>query len=429
LKPIDPGELEKTLEKAVGQLNHRAAEQARLGEMEVLVDEALPLLRERYLVRLMSAAPGEDEAAIAAHLKKLGIRADGPYFFAAVLSPYYRGEAMDDWAVQQIALENLLKQMSSAYRLTCVTQFDAQFRGIVLAQGARRENDDLEALLARARDKLQLNFQIDFCAGVGEGVERLSALHESYRSAVTALDYRAAYGRNNIVNIRDVLVMEPLRAENSSRELEGIVEAFRNANQTELLALVREYLNRALLSARGSALSVKRECVKLLSELLNNCGEVRHETEKLFSQEPYEAILRCEDPLSTQRKFLSLVEELLNSLGRMRAQRSRRVIEQAKAFIFERSADPELNLDAVSRAVGLSAAYFSSLFREETGQTFIGYLNAVRVEKAKQLLLAANSKIYEVALEVGYTNPSYFFEVFKKSTGMRPREFIDRALS
>ena len=246
---------------------------------------------------------------------------------------------------------------------------------------------------------------------------------------MTALDYRAAYGRNNIVNIRDVLVMEPLRAENSSRELEGIVEAFRNANQTELLALVREYLNRALLSARGSALSVKRECVKLLSELLNNCGEVRHETEKLFSQEPYEAILRCEDPLSTQRKFLSLVEELLNSLGRMRAQRSRRVIEQAKAFIFERSADPELNLDAVSRAVGLSAAYFSSLFREETGQTFIGYLNAVRVEKAKQLLLAANSKIYEVALEVGYTNPSYFFEVFKKSTGMRPREFIDRALS
>lgn len=53
------------------------------------------------------------------------------------------------------------------------------------------------------------------------------------------------------------------------------------------------------------------------------------------------------------------------------------------------------------------------------------YLNLVRIEQAKTLLRDSNMKIYQIALEVGYSNPSYFYEVFKKLTGKRPREYAE----
>lgn len=82
-------------------------------------------------------------------------------------------------------------------------------------------------------------------------------------------------------------------------------------------------------------------------------------------------------------------------------------------------------MSQVSEAIGLSAVYFCSLFKEETGFTFVEYLNMVRIEQAKELLRNSNMKIYQIALEAGYSNPSYFYEVFKKLTGKRPREYAE----
>jgi len=73
--------------------------------------------------------------------------------------------------------------------------------------------------------------------------------------------------------------------------------------------------------------------------------------------------------------------------------------------------------------VGLSTAYFCNLFKEETHQTFTEYLNAERIRHAKTLLTETDSTTEAVALAVGFNNPSYFFEVFKRLTGERPRRY------
>jgi len=77
----------------------------------------------------------------------------------------------------------------------------------------------------------------------------------------------------------------------------------------------------------------------------------------------------------------------------------------------------------VSESIGLSSVYFCSLFKREVGLSFTGYLNQVRVEEAKKLLSTTNMRVYEVAAAVGYLNPKYFFQVFRRITNKRPKEF------
>ncbi len=84
------------------------------------------------------------------------------------------------------------------------------------------------------------------------------------------------------------------------------------------------------------------------------------------------------------------------------------VMERAKAFIQDNFVNPELTLKTVADYVGFNEKYFSTRFAKECGCTFIAYLNGLRIQRAGQLLLQTDMKIYEVCEAVGYNNVEHF---------------------
>jgi two-component system response regulator YesN len=71
----------------------------------------------------------------------------------------------------------------------------------------------------------------------------------------------------------------------------------------------------------------------------------------------------------------------------------------------------------------MNPSYLSYLFKETTGQNYIDFLIACRVQEAQKLLKDVQLKIYQVGEMVGYENPIYFAYIFKKVTGKTPVEF------
>lgn len=84
----------------------------------------------------------------------------------------------------------------------------------------------------------------------------------------------------------------------------------------------------------------------------------------------------------------------------------------------------QLSLQGICNKFGISQTYLSRLFRKYKNMSFNEYLTAIRIEKAKELLLKhPKLKIKEVALSVGYNDPSYFSKVFCKYTGFSPSQY------
>lgn len=83
----------------------------------------------------------------------------------------------------------------------------------------------------------------------------------------------------------------------------------------------------------------------------------------------------------------------------------------------------EIGLDDVAAFVQLSPAYFSRLFKQETGENFIDYLIKVRMEHGKRLLETTNHKTYEISQMVGYKKSKYFSKLFKKYSGYTATEY------
>ena len=85
--------------------------------------------------------------------------------------------------------------------------------------------------------------------------------------------------------------------------------------------------------------------------------------------------------------------------------------------------DSNIGIDTICRELGVSAAYFSTVFKKETGKTFISYLTDYRMERAVELLLTTTDRTYMIAEKTGYAEPNYFSYVFKKRFGMSPTAY------
>ena len=99
------------------------------------------------------------------------------------------------------------------------------------------------------------------------------------------------------------------------------------------------------------------------------------------------------------------------------------VISEAKLYMSEHFTDPNLMLQDVAKAVNMSNSRFSTVFSQQTGQTFTEYLIYLRLNKAKEMLRTTNVKSSQIARESGYNDSHYFSYIFKKNVGITPSEY------
>ena len=116
---------------------------------------------------------------------------------------------------------------------------------------------------------------------------------------------------------------------------------------------------------------------------------------------------------------LSFREQLITARNRS----TRSLVNRAKEYIYNNYGDEELSLDSICETLGVSNSYFSTVFKKETGNSFIGYLTDYRMDRASRLLIETNEKSYIIARSVGYTDPNYFSYVFKRMFGVSPSKY------
>ncbi|WP_314588060.1 AraC family transcriptional regulator [Paenibacillus terrigena] len=129
------------------------------------------------------------------------------------------------------------------------------------------------------------------------------------------------------------------------------------------------------------------------------------------------------DPVMTEHVAeRTYVELAIKHLREEREQRTWSVIDDAVTFIQERFRE-ELSLEDVADHVHLNPHYFSKVFKQQTGETFIDYVTRLRIDKAKALIKERQYSLKEVCYFVGYKDPNYFSRVFKKVIGVSPTEY------
>lgn len=134
---------------------------------------------------------------------------------------------------------------------------------------------------------------------------------------------------------------------------------------------------------------------------------------------------RC-DVCNTADQLIQTLEDMVTRQIKIRADQQMndetKPVRQAKIFL-EQHYMENITLEQVACLIGFNSSYFSVMFKKECGVGFQDYLTALRIDKAKEMLLQTDDSISEICYRVGYNDVKYFSKTFKKATNLRPSEF------
>ena len=181
-------------------------------------------------------------------------------------------------------------------------------------------------------------------------------------------------------------------------------------------------LNRIAFSQKdtGSLMAMlHREITAGISDLMRDNGlSVR----ELFRNERFRNLdLYAERSPADMREFAAhLYDAVLAELEFSADAAS--LVDAVKHYIRQNYRE-DLTRNDLADVVHITPNYLSKRFHSETGMSLREYINRLRVDEAKRLLLSTNATISEIASEVGFDNISYFSTVFRKQCGVSPIEW------
>jgi AraC-like DNA-binding protein len=117
-----------------------------------------------------------------------------------------------------------------------------------------------------------------------------------------------------------------------------------------------------------------------------------------------------------------IVERMSTQIFSFQGVRHASALRKAERFIWE-NYTRKISLQEIAGAAGLSAPYFSTVFKEEMGENLSAYLNRLRVEKAGHMLTGTGLTLSEIASSCGFEDQSWFSKIFKSYTGISPGKY------
>lgn len=425
LKPVNVEELTEILKKVKLKLDEEIESVRNIDLLREKYKSNMPILRESFLNRLIMAGATDEE--VTEKLMEYGTDIGNAKKWVVSVADIelenasIRGELLKEKKLIPIYVKKFIENQLMLYCRQAVFESVKDSRIVIIS--ALDEYNSQTGLTDVFRDickSAKRVLGIGITIGIGKSSQSLANIMESYKSAVDAIGYKKIVGSGDIVYIHDV---EPVSTgvlkfeENEETELISAIKFGPEERITEAIRLITEKMASVKVHSRqyqAYMFSVMTCIISIMQQYevslagIDNCMEM---VSKMASSEDF-------------KESLSGVCYKINEILRKnRESTSKQVINEAKEYIHENYKDPELSLENMCRYLHLSPAYFSTLFKKETGQTCIAYLTDVRLGKAVELLEKTDAKTYMIAEEVGYPEQNYFSYVFKKKFGVSPTKY------
>lgn len=419
LKPITSAELSDVLVRLKKAMDEERVHRQDMEKLRRSYEENLPVLRGQFYTRLLSGQlkPGQ----IMERAARYEIELSGKSWVAARVHGSNLGDDPDELIL--LSLQNFFAE-NTALRdcqfhwclydddLAVIAAFEEQAAVYALLR-------ELERVRALAETLLGLRLTV----GVGLAVEQPGQLAASIQGAKSALDYRVVLGPGRTLYIGD---LEP-RSTNLLPFDAAAERQLVNAVKLGTPEKVHRFTEGWLHQAQNETSLSQLQCffLELVACLMRLAREAEIPQEEVFGP-GFTGAVRISD-FSGPQQLGSWVEErclhLQELLRRQRSYAAARTVDKAREFIGENFANSDLSVEMLCDHLHLSPAYFSTMFKRETGMSFTAYVTKVRMEAAAERLRTSEEKTYLIAEQTGYLDPNYFSYVFKRYFGTSPSKY------
>ncbi|MCR5098853.1 MAG: response regulator [Lachnospiraceae bacterium] len=422
LKPIDTAELFDIFKKTRERLDEERQKQNNIERLQQYYADSLPILRESFLIGLIVGTV--DKKRLIEAVEGFGLNLTGPYYAVSVIHISDPDKKSDiDRRLQTVSLQKTVEERLTHEGRDIIFSYRDDIVSIVQLDDAAditeytNECDRFASSILHIRDMV-----ITF--GIGRTVSSLTELSSSYGGAVEALSLRVIYGRGTAINIADIEPHSNTGREWETEAFEHVLKQIKLGSKDDVHQAIDKYIQ-ALIDARPDSSRFRLHMMEILTgfyKFLSN-NEISADEVGISEKDQYGRLLMIDSAQELSAWFNDIAFNVRSILKEQRNSATRSFVKSARDYVRDHYGDCDLTINDVCSELGVSAAYFSTVFKKETGQTFINYLTDYRMQEAVRMMVEQDEKTYVIAEKVGYADANYFSYVFKKQFGMSPTKY------
>lgn len=430
LKPVTAMELTGVINKMkekVDQLRREKNKMNKLTETSEKYRKNAQVIRSKNMEALVNCTT--DVSKSIQRLAEMGIDISAISYRVALFDiDLYSGmyeldtEKQQESALMAFVLYNISDEIVTREEAGFAYQEGNNRVGILFQEKwSRNFTEKTREICREIQEKTKEVMGFDVSMGIGKWVKKPEELVQSHNMAQDTLQYRYLLGGNLLIDMEE---KHPVQEISIDEPLSVLKEALKTGQEDlvlQTLVSIEDLIRNALMQKSRACMYLQQ----VIRTMDNACEDVSADMEQI--REGRDELIReitdqkffgeaCEVVARHTRRVISILSEMNTSS-------SERQARLAIDYIQKNYMVPDLSLNSICSYLNISTSYFSTIFKEETGETFTEVLIRTRMEKAKELLENTTMKNYEIAEKVGFSDPHYFGISFKKITGCTPTEY------
>lgn len=369
-----------------------------------------PIKKDKFLFLLLKGEVPVNELEVRG--REVGIIYTNKYYGACII----RFDNVENGSsIGSMDIESILPDTLEGYIKERVESLE-----FVLIYSVNSKKDD-KHLFDELHNNIKNKWEATVTMGVGDCYDELSLIPKSYLAACDAIGYGFIKGCGEVIYNNELINKEQLIRHYPNELIEDICKAVCYAKREETVILNNTL--KMTVKEQGIPLFILRGIFcDLISRIHNyaeqNDVEIKNKSINVFTIES----------LSSIDELLKLVSEVTINLCHAFDKEDDEVSFSAKMkdYIDKNVGNTNFSISQMADNFSVSFSYISRHFKEQFDVTPQEYLQTLRVEKAKDLLVNTNMNLKDIAMEVGYSNVSSFIRCFKRYEETTPGQFRNK---
>jgi two-component system response regulator YesN len=420
LKPINKQELILTLKNTVEKIE-------RTVTIENFLKNDFNILKDNILYRWVTNSIDYQELMERADL--LGINLDYPYYMVSCIKLVSQHDSNETYYNKERS-----KTISSLYSLSSSIIKDApdfmnfcDLNGnIVMILGSNDKyliKENLEQMLTKIKTIAKNELSTNIFITVGDIEQTYASIHKSYGCAIEIQDYILLVPQDTIIyynNIADINKKNMIKEE---LNLEGFAKVLTSDNINEIFNFIDNFFEKIREGKCVTPSDVQNYAIEMMLLIMKHYNNEQNSL--LYSatsnfKSLFSSILKINSLSGLKEEIKKQINELScdSTIGNRNLSP---IIKQVLNYV-NLNYSKDVCLKSLSAIFNINSAYLGQLFQKEMNESLSEYVNKLRMQKSKELLLTTKLKNADIAIAVGFYDCNYFYRKFKDHFKVSPSE-------
>jgi len=417
--------MEELLQRTRILLDDKRAQCSRNDAVDLFLKKNKDPLKAAFIERILDGHDIPDEAWWREQGQLLGMDFAGGYFTNVVCYIDMIDQALERYKKQTLlhfSIDNILGEILAQQQADGQIFYrPGKFHVIFTHRENRPHEHDaaVERVMQEIHRQLNKYLKITITTVIGAVCATREGLVKSLQDLEAHENQRFYYPHDSIQRLKVVPYEHPMIYEDFVEVVEQVKTAILKNDRQEVADLVGNQL-RKMRQQRCEPLIVKEWAVKLVLDLKLRLQALSYFSESILTGWTDHIVGRVHSMDQLEEVLLTICEQFMEYLERKEIPCSHEIAKLQKYI--QMNIHKRISLTEVAEYLHLNPSYLSRLFKKTTGEGFIEYVTRLKMEKARELLMATSKPVEQIAFDLGFDSKSYFIKTFKKYYGRLPIE-------